>query len=76
MEAFLYEAAQNFDLFSNIQDQKLKNQKHIAVDVLFNAYPMTLRLIQSGRTVPLKQITLLQKMQSFEFKAARKARRH
>jgi hypothetical protein len=27
MEAFLYLAAQNFDLFSNIQDQKLKNQK-------------------------------------------------
>jgi hypothetical protein len=40
IDSFLYEAAQNFDLFSNIQDQKLKNQKHIAIDVLFNAYPM------------------------------------
>jgi hypothetical protein len=35
----LYEAAQVFELFSNIQDQNLKNQKHIAVDFF-------LRLIQ------------------------------
>jgi hypothetical protein len=40
LEAFLYLAAQNFELFSNIQDKKLKNQKPIAVDVLFKAYPM------------------------------------
>jgi hypothetical protein len=33
----LYEAAQNFEAFSNIQ-VKLKNRK--AVDVLFKAYPM------------------------------------
>jgi hypothetical protein len=38
----LYEAAQNFYLFSNIQEQNYKNQKHIAVDVLFKAYPMIL----------------------------------
>jgi hypothetical protein len=37
LDSFLYEAAQNFELFSNIQDQ---DQKHIAVDVLFKAYPM------------------------------------
>jgi hypothetical protein len=36
----LHEAAQNFELLSNIQDQKLKNQKPIAVDVLFKAYPL------------------------------------
>ena len=40
LDSFLYEAAQNFELFSNIQDQNLKNQKHVAVDVLFKAYPM------------------------------------
>jgi hypothetical protein len=40
LDSFLYEAAQIFELFSNIQDQNLKNQKHIAVDVLFKAYPM------------------------------------
>jgi hypothetical protein len=33
----LYEATQNFELFSNT---KLKNQKHIALDVLFKACPM------------------------------------
>jgi hypothetical protein len=36
-DSFLYEAAQTLELFSNIQDQK---KNHIAVDVLFNAYPM------------------------------------
>jgi hypothetical protein len=36
----MYEADQNFELFSNIQDQNLKNQKHIAVDVLSKAFPM------------------------------------
>ncbi len=30
----------NFEVVSNIQDQKLKIQKHIAVDVLFKAYPI------------------------------------
>jgi hypothetical protein len=40
LDSFLYEEAQNFELFSNIQDQNLKNQKHIAVDVLFKAYLM------------------------------------
>jgi hypothetical protein len=56
----LHEAAQNFEFVLNIQDQnKKKNKKHIAVDVLFKAYPMvaprgsTLMQIQSGRTVPL-----------------------
>jgi hypothetical protein len=39
LDSFLYEAAQNFALFSNLRS-KLKNQKHIAVDVLFNACPM------------------------------------
>jgi hypothetical protein len=38
MDLFLYEAAQNFEIFSNIKN-KLKNQKPIAVDDLFKAYP-------------------------------------
>ncbi len=38
LDSFLYEAAQNFELLSNIQDQKKK--KPIAVDVLFKAYQM------------------------------------
>jgi hypothetical protein len=38
LDSFLYEAAQNFELFSNIQDQNLKNQKHVAVDVLFKTF--------------------------------------
>jgi hypothetical protein len=42
LEAFLYEAAQNFEVrvFSNIQDQNKKIKKPIAVAVLFKAYPM------------------------------------
>ncbi len=32
---FLCEAAQNFELFSNVQDQNSKIKKNIAVDVLF-----------------------------------------
>jgi hypothetical protein len=40
LDSFLHEAAQNFELLSNIQDLKIKNRKPIAVDVLFNAYPM------------------------------------
>jgi hypothetical protein len=40
LDAFLYEAAQNFYLFSNIQDQNKKNKKPIEVDGLFKAYPM------------------------------------
>ncbi len=31
LDSFLYEAAQNFELFSNIQDQNLKNQNHIVI---------------------------------------------
>jgi hypothetical protein len=34
----LHEAAQNFELLSNIQDQN-KNKKPIVVDVLFKGYP-------------------------------------
>ncbi len=36
LDSFLYEAAQNFELFSNIQysRSKLKNQKNMAVDIL------------------------------------------
>jgi hypothetical protein len=34
---------------------KIKNQKPIAVDVLFNAF--STRLIQSGRAVPLKVLS-------------------
>jgi hypothetical protein len=40
LDSFLHEATQNFELLSNIQDQKLKLKKPIAVDVLFKAYPM------------------------------------
>jgi hypothetical protein len=39
LDSFLQEAAQNFELLSNIQDQKLKI-KNIAVDVLLKGYPM------------------------------------
>jgi hypothetical protein len=54
----LYEDAQNFEAFSNIQKLNLKNQKPIAVDILFKAYPMVrtaLMKIQSGGTVPSKE---------------------
>jgi hypothetical protein len=40
LELFLYEAAQNFEFFSNIQDQNKNIQKPITVDVLFKSYPM------------------------------------
>jgi hypothetical protein len=36
----LYEAAQSFEVFSNIQNLNKKIKKPIAVDVLFKAYPM------------------------------------
>jgi hypothetical protein len=32
--------AQNFEIFSNIQDQNLKNQKPVEADVLFRVFPM------------------------------------
>jgi hypothetical protein len=60
LDLFLHEEAQNFELFKYSRS-KLKNQKHIAVDVLIKAYPSndtTLRLIQSGRTVPLTPIQI------------------
>jgi hypothetical protein len=40
LETFLYLAAQNFELFTKIQDQNSRLKKRIAVDVLFEAYPM------------------------------------
>jgi hypothetical protein len=40
LEAFLYGSAQNFELFSKIQDQNGKIKKPIGVDVLSEAYPM------------------------------------
>ncbi len=43
--SFMHEAAQNFELLSNIQDQQ---KKHIAVDVLFKAYPMVPLLCRSN----------------------------
>jgi hypothetical protein len=37
----VYLAAQNFELFSNIQEQNKKNKKPtVVVDVLFKTYPM------------------------------------
>ncbi len=49
-------AAQNFEVFSNILKTKIKNQKPLAVDFLFQVLSngTTLMQIQSGRTVPLK----------------------
>jgi hypothetical protein len=41
LDSFLHKAAQNFELLSNIQDQKLKI-KNIAVDVLLKGFPMIL----------------------------------
>jgi hypothetical protein len=35
LEAFLYEVALNFEVFSNIQNWKQKNRRPIVVDVLF-----------------------------------------
>jgi hypothetical protein len=40
LDLFLHEVAQNSELLSNIQGQKYKNKKSMAVDVLFKAYPM------------------------------------
>ncbi len=40
LDSFLHEAAQNFEVFSNIFKSEIKKSKPIAVDVLFNAYPM------------------------------------
>ncbi len=40
VRGILYEAAQNFKVFSNIQDQNKKIKKHIVVVLLFKAYPM------------------------------------
>jgi hypothetical protein len=40
LDSFLHEAAHNFEVFSNVQEWNKKNQKPVAVDVLFKAYPM------------------------------------
>jgi hypothetical protein len=40
LEAFLYEAAQNFEVFFNVQGQNKKIKKTIGVDVLIKAYPI------------------------------------
>jgi hypothetical protein len=40
LEAFLHGAAQNFEVVLNIQDQKLKIEKHIAVNVLLKGFPL------------------------------------
>ncbi len=40
LDSFLYEVAQNFEVFSNIFKTEITNQKLIAVDVLFKAYRM------------------------------------
>jgi hypothetical protein len=43
LEAFLHEAAQNFEVVSSCfkySELKLKSQKPVVVDVLFKAYPM------------------------------------
>ncbi len=45
----MHEAAQNFELLSNIQDKKKTNKKHIAVDVLFKAYPLSCRSNLAGQ---------------------------
>jgi hypothetical protein len=38
LEALLYLVAQNFELFSKIQDQNKKDKKPVEVDVLSKAY--------------------------------------
>jgi hypothetical protein len=40
LDSFLHEVAQNFEGFFKYSRVKLQNQKPIAVDVLFKAYPM------------------------------------
>ncbi len=56
LDAFLYEAAQNFEVFSKIQDQKIKKSKIYSGWCPFPGLSngTTLMQIQSGRTVPLK----------------------
>jgi hypothetical protein len=49
LDSFLHEMAQNFELLSNIQDQKL-NLKPIAVDVLFKV-PLSCRSNLAGRSL-------------------------
>jgi hypothetical protein len=39
LDSFLHEAAQNFELLSNIQDPNYKINKPTAVDALFKACP-------------------------------------
>ncbi len=39
----MYEAAQNFELFSSIQNQNLINRKPATVDVLFKGYHLSLQ---------------------------------
>jgi hypothetical protein len=51
LDSFLYEAAQNFELLSNIQDQNLKKSKTYTLRL--KSFLGPLRLIQSGRMVPL-----------------------
>jgi hypothetical protein len=52
LDSFLYEVAQNYDIFYfKYSKLKLKNQKSIAVDVLFNG--TTLMQTEYGQTLPL-----------------------
>jgi hypothetical protein len=62
LEAFLYEAAQTFEVFSNIQNWNNKILKPIAFDVLFLhlSNGSTLTKIQSGRTVPLRDYLFME----------------
>jgi hypothetical protein len=46
-EAFLHKQLRTLKLFKHSRS-KLKNQKHIAVDVLFKAYPITPLLCRSN----------------------------
>jgi hypothetical protein len=52
LDSFMYEAAQNLSLFK-YSNLKLKNQKPIAVEVLYKAYPKVPLLSQIfGKTEP------------------------
>jgi hypothetical protein len=52
LEAFLYLAAQNFDLFSKIQDQNLQKKTYRGwYPFLGLSYDTTLMQIWSGRTL-------------------------
>jgi hypothetical protein len=57
LDAFCMKRLRILKFLKNSRLKIKKSKKTIPVDVFFKAFPMILRLIQSGRTVPLKKQT-------------------